>query len=231
MGPGEPQSGPREVGGDDATRLVLDLWLTREEQAEFHALLSDFFRRRRSAKLPQSAPVAPTTSVEGAQPVEPAPKPETTRPPRNDSAIRAGWTQIEETCQYTLQLPKGHLMGAQGAWIALHAVPGEAPTGDQVVEGLRVMGPQWKAKAQESGSWQFVPLLKNWLKNRGWEFAAPPAPVPGDTAPRPILGPEAKEAIAVARTKGNAAVAKGDFGMAKTYREQIKRIEQTGRVA
>jgi len=93
------------------------------------------------------------------------------------------------------------------------------------------MVPQWRAKAAEEKSWKFVPLLKTWLKDRGWTYAAPPAPVPGEAAPEVILSPEAKAAIEERRTKGNKAASKGDYALAKDYREQIDRIRKTGRVA
>ena len=221
---------------DDAARwphgyLTVPLSADPEENAALMAALADFYWSRKTMKFPFSpAPAgASQASVESIQRVEP-PKPAPTRPPVDETACRVGWTRIEEAWQYELQIPKGHLVGAQNVWIGLHAVPGEAPTGDEVLAALRIMAPQWKAKAKEEGSWQFVPLLKTWLRDRAWKLAAPPAPVPGDSA-APLLGPVEKGAIDELKKKGTSAKSRGDYALANDYQTQIDRIRKTGRVA
>lgn len=252
--------GPRPAGhgdlGHDAG-LWLSMPEDSEARADLLQVLADFYRRCRAAKLPQSAP-APTP--EPVAKPEPAPAaPATTPPPVAQPAPahaalnpwrggppfehappaaleakrHAALGRIREAWQHELGLPTKHLVGAEREWAHLHAGPGPGPELDAVLAGLRRESPAWHSRAVEQKAkgqgdpWRFVPRLGTWLGGRGWE--AQPDPAPRATTPAE-LPTEVREEIRRLVTKAEAAERRGDADLGKTYRDQIKRIRETGRV-
>lgn len=64
-------------------------------------------------------------------------------------------------------IPRGGVIPARAAWAQLCSRP-DAPKLADVLQGLKLVAPKWKAK-HAAGEPQFVPNLSTWIARRGWD--------------------------------------------------------------